>query len=51
MEILVNFVLDLLDIVLQKSKSARTQIIADILVVAAVLLAVGCVIWACVGRK
>lgn len=46
MEILVDFVLDLLDIVLHKAKSARTQIVTDILVVAAVLLAVGCAIWA-----
>ena len=46
MELSVDFVLDLLDIVLHKSKSAGTQIVADILVVAAVLLAVGCAIWA-----
>ena len=47
MDILADLLLDLLDKVLQKSKSTRTQIIVDIFVATVVLFAIGYAVWAC----
>ena len=46
MELLADLVLELLDNVLHKSKSARTQIVVDTIVIAILLLLAACAIWA-----
>ena len=46
-DILADLLLDLLDKVLQKSKSTRTQIIVDIFAATIVLFAIGYAVWAC----
>ena len=51
MDIIVDLLLELLDKVLHNSKSARTQIVVDILVIAVILLLVGCAVWAYAGSK